>query len=173
MPVARGGALPPGTPNQVAELVAIERTLARHAAGDRIIVLCDCQSAMQLVEAAWGCEELGSLGAVAERRGGLLVEAITRHRLRIAGAGDDKRQGGMCIIWVKANGGGIAPNAYGRRHRQVAPGRGAARRAARVRTETRMHVRGRGGGRRRAQVDGGGGLTAAVAHGGATDGGRD
>ena len=44
--VARGGALPPGTGNVVAELVAIERTIEKHAAGDRILILCDCQSAL-------------------------------------------------------------------------------------------------------------------------------
>ena len=110
---ARGGALPPGTTNQVAELVAIERTLARHEAGDRVLILCDCQSAMQMVEAAWRRGELGRLGAMAGRTGGLLVEAIVRHQLRLAAAAADGsgRHGHVIYLWVKAHGGGIAPNA--------------------------------------------------------------
>ena len=78
--VARGGALPPGTDNVVAELVAIERTLARHGPGERVLLLSDCQAALQMIEEAWRCGELGPLGAMAGRTGGLLVEAIVRHR---------------------------------------------------------------------------------------------
>ena len=97
----------------MAELVAVERTLARHRAGDKVLILCDCESALRLVEEAWRCGELGSLGAAAGRTGGLLAEAITRHRLRMAGAaGADGRQGHVTFVWVKAHGGGIAPNAY-------------------------------------------------------------
>ena len=109
---ARGGALPPGTTNQIAELVAMERTLARHAPGDRVLIMSDCQSALQLVEAAWRGGELGRLGAAVRSAGGLLVEAITRHRLRLAAPGEKGRQGHTCFMWVKAHGGGIAPNAY-------------------------------------------------------------
>ena len=53
--VARGGALPPGTSNDVAELVAIERTLARHVAGDRVMVLSDCKPGLEAIEAGWRC----------------------------------------------------------------------------------------------------------------------
>lgn len=112
--VARGGALPPGTGNQEAELFAIERTLAQHARGDRVLIFCDCQSAMRMVDAAWRCGTLGVRGAMAGRVGGLLVEAITRHRLRMASESEDGRgrQGGVTFLWVKAHGGGVAPNAY-------------------------------------------------------------
>ena len=114
---ARGGALPPGLGNQTAELVAIERMLARHEAGDRVLLLCDCQAAMQAVEAAWRCGELGRQGAMNGRLGGGIIEAITRHRIRMAGprAGGPTgtaRTGCACLLWVKAHGGGVAPNAY-------------------------------------------------------------
>ena len=105
--VARGGALPPGVGNQLAELVAIERTLSRHGAGDRVLLLCDCQAAMDMVEQAWRGGKLGPTAPTASRLGGLVVEAITRHRIRIAEDG-----GFACFMWVKAHGGGTAPNAY-------------------------------------------------------------
>jgi len=110
--VARGGALPPGTGNQITELVGIERTLHRHKAGDRVLLLCDCQSAMQMTEADWRCGELGEQAAMQGRTGSLTVEAITRHRLRISEKGENGQQGCVAIMWVKAHGGGVAPNAY-------------------------------------------------------------
>ena len=131
---ARGGGLPPGTDNMVAELVAIERTLARHGAGDRVLLMCDCSSAIESVERAWRCGELGPLSTATGRTGGLVVEAIVRHMLRIAGQGAEwsgaaqagdggrvlqrdggqeaQRHGCCCYMWVKAHGGGIVPNVY-------------------------------------------------------------
>ena len=112
---AHGGALPPGTGNQMAELVAMERVLAKHEAGDRVLVMGDCQSALQMVETAWRCGELGMHAAMEGRLGGAVIELITRHRLRIAGAtegGGAGKGGFVCFMWVKAHGGGIAPNAY-------------------------------------------------------------
>lgn len=45
--------------------------------------------------------------------GGGLVEAIVRHMVRIAGAEEESGGHGLvCMVWVKAHGGGVAPNAY-------------------------------------------------------------
>jgi hypothetical protein len=110
--VARGGALPPGVGNQVAELYAIERTLAAHGPGDRVLMLCDCQAAMVAVEAAWGTGWVGPHGPMAGTTAGWLVECIIRHRLRISDANTEGRRGLVCMVWVKAHGGGVAPNAY-------------------------------------------------------------
>ena len=137
--IARGGALPPGVGNQIAELMAIERTLDRHAEGDRIALMCDCQSAMRAVVQAWSRGELGLEARIAGQRGGGLIEQIVRHMVRIAGvaarareegseggadgteytavaeesgAGEGGPRGCVVFIWVKAHGGGIAPNAY-------------------------------------------------------------
>ena len=41
----RGGALPPRSGNHAAELVAIAETLRRFA-GETVLILCDCQSAL-------------------------------------------------------------------------------------------------------------------------------
>ena len=65
--VARGGALQPGVGNQLAELVAIERTLARHGPGDRVLLLCDCQAAMIMAEQAWRSGPLGPAAPTASR----------------------------------------------------------------------------------------------------------
>ena len=51
--MARVWAMPPGSGNYMAELYAIERTLARYEEGDRVLLLCDCSGAMTLVERAW------------------------------------------------------------------------------------------------------------------------
>ena len=109
---ARGGALPPGTSNHIAELVAMERTLARYGEGERVLIISDCQSAMQMVDTAWKDGELGELGAMAGREGGQLVEMIVRHMIRMAGANAEGRRGLACYVWAKAHGGGVAPNAY-------------------------------------------------------------
>ena len=110
---ACGGALPPGTGNQEAELFAIERILARHTRGDRILLMCDCQAALETIEASWQSGRAGVGGPASGRTGGLLIEAIVRHRLRITSRkGDDEHRGCVCFMWVKAHGGGVAPNAY-------------------------------------------------------------
>ena len=110
---AYGGALPPGTGNQEAELYAIERVLARHTRGDRILIMCDCQAALALIEATWRSGRAGTGSPAAGKTGGLLVEAIIRHRLRITSRErDGAPRGCACFIWVKAHGGGVVPNAY-------------------------------------------------------------
>ena len=110
---AYGGALPPDTGNQEAELYAIERILARHERGDRILLMCDCQAALTTVDGTWQSGRVGTGSPAAGRTGGLLVEAITRHRLRIESRTDDSQpRGCVCFLWVKAHGGGIVPNAY-------------------------------------------------------------
>ena len=138
---ARGGALPGKVGNHVAELVAIERTLARMKEGDRIVILCDCQSAMRTVTDMWKEGEFGGIETSGDKRkGGGVAELICIHIARIAGGGGDARSteeveegnnptgedpqgmetqtwgketgGKVCIAWVKAHGGGVAPNAY-------------------------------------------------------------
>jgi len=110
---AYGGALPPGTGNQEAELYAIERILSRHKRGDRILIMCDCQAALKTLDGTWQSGRVGTGSPAAGRTGGLLVEAITRHRLRISSRTDDAQpRGCVCFLWVKAHGGGIVPNAY-------------------------------------------------------------
>jgi len=110
---AYGGALPPDTDNQEAELYAIERILARHERGDRILLMCDCQAALTTVDGTWQSGRVGTGSPAAGRTGGLLVEAITRHRLRIESRTDDSQpRGCVCFLWVKAHGGGVVPNAY-------------------------------------------------------------
>ena len=42
-----GGGLPPGTGNQLGEIAAVERVLSERKAGERILLLCDCQGAMR------------------------------------------------------------------------------------------------------------------------------
>ena len=59
----------------MAELVAIERTLARCGPGDRVLVLSDCQGAMQAIEALWRLGELGELSGMRSRRCGGLIDA--------------------------------------------------------------------------------------------------
>ena len=83
---AMGGALPTGTSNQVAELAAVERVLARHEAGDKILIGGDCQSALGMIEGAWRGGVIGAEACTDDKLGGLLVEAITWHRLRITAA---------------------------------------------------------------------------------------
>ena len=110
---AYGGALPPGTGNQEAELYAIERILARHGRGDRLLIMCDCQAALTTVDGTWQSGRVGTGSPAAGRTGGLLVEAITRHRLRISSRTDDTQpRGCVCFLWVKAHGGGVVPNVY-------------------------------------------------------------
>jgi len=110
---AYGGALPPGTGNQEAELFAVERILARHTRGDRVLIMCDCQAALAMAESTWQSGRIGTGSPADGRTGGLLIEAITRHRLRITSRIDDsKPRGCVCFVWIKAHGGGVAPNAY-------------------------------------------------------------
>ena len=112
---ARGGALPAGSDNYMAELWAIERTLACVGSGQRVLIMCDCTGAIEAVEDAWRRGELGAEGGMAKRRGRRLIEAITRHRVRLAAAGDDGgRRGGCWLMWVPAHSGGVTPNAYAR-----------------------------------------------------------
>ena len=119
---AMGGALPTGTSNQVAELVAVERVLARHKAGDKILIGGDCQSALGMIESAWRGGVIGAEACTDDKLGGLLVEAITRHRLRITaaratehgGPGGEARDayGWVRFIWIPAHSGGVSMNAY-------------------------------------------------------------
>ena len=152
-----GGGLPPGTGNQLGEIAAVERVLSDQGAGERILLLCDCQGAMRAVEEHWRSGTLGWESGGDTRPGSALIEMVIRHRLRICGHKQQQdsedahadthveamteeewaevrsegtgvegmteagaalveaileQRGCVCILWVPAHGGGIAPNAY-------------------------------------------------------------
>ena len=152
-----GGGLPPGTGNQLGEIAAVERVLSDKGAGERILLLCDCQGAMRAVEEHWRSGTLGWESGGDTRPGSALIEMVNRHRLRICGHKQQQdsedahadthveamteeewaevrsegtgvegmteagaalveaileQRGCVCILWVPAHGGGIAPNAY-------------------------------------------------------------
>ena len=77
--------MPPSSGNHAAELMAIERTLSRFEAGQKVLILCDCQGAMRAIEEAWRSAREGEPGhderdALRRRAGGTVIEAIIRHR---------------------------------------------------------------------------------------------
>jgi len=87
---------------------------------------------MKTVREVWEEGEFGTETSTHKRKGGGVAEMICRHIARIAGAGSDAgsweteehgagsagtgtmegTKGCVCIVWVKAHGGGVAPNAY-------------------------------------------------------------
>ena len=77
-----GSALPPYSGNHLAELAAIAGVLARREAGDRVLIMSDCQGALTAIESCW---RSGSLESLRNVSGGALIEDIIRHRLRICG----------------------------------------------------------------------------------------
>ena len=109
---AEGGALPGGTTNHIAELVAIERTLATKRAGDRILLLIDCESAINACEDTWRTGKIGQGSNAYQKVGGGLLETIQQHRMRISGRDREGNMGGVTMMWIKAHGGGVTANVY-------------------------------------------------------------
>ena len=88
---ARGGALPAGSDNYMAELWAIERTLACAVSGQRVLIMCDCTGAIEAVEDAWRRAHGGrrkSKTTAAVRR------AVSAQRRREAGDEEGTREAG-------------------------------------------------------------------------------
>ena len=79
---------------------------ARATLARRKIELGEQQAALTTVDGTWQSGRVGTGSPAAGRTGGLLVEAITRHRLRISSRTDDNQpRGCVCFLWVKAHGG--------------------------------------------------------------------
>ena len=109
----RGGALPPSSGSYVAELMAVERTLARQAPGDAVLLLSDCQGAMRAIEAVLEDESDLQVAhdarpALRRRSAGTALEAIREHVRRIASQG----AGEVVFLYTPAHTGGISANAY-------------------------------------------------------------
>ena len=109
---ARGGALPGSAGNQVAELVAVLRTLQRMHVGQKVLILMDCKGAMEAVEEMWRGGRLDGTGDTDGALAGGLVRAIVRERIRISEADERGREGGVIFMWVPTHQGGVSANAY-------------------------------------------------------------
>ena len=108
-----GGAMHADATTFRSELRAIAEVLGRASAGmeadesgraAKVLVLSDCRPSLQAIQ---GTLEAGAYGHLRAQSGGLLIEEVVRHVLRIEEGG-----GEVVFMYVPAHSGGIAANGY-------------------------------------------------------------